>query len=152
MRSTDSPRRGITRTSLDLTLLAGPAPTPKRGMSRLAYHFEGTAPPSFLRESAEQSWPRKEYRNPIALARAWHRALGDGECPSRADLARQLGVSRARVTQVLGLLSLAPEVLDAIAALGDPLPRPIVTERLLRPLLKLPASEQRRILRNAGRR
>lgn len=47
--------------------------------------------------------------------------LGAGECASRADLARKLGVSRARVTQVLGLLELKPEVVEA---LGDPLSTP----------------------------
>lgn len=88
----------------------------------------------------------RPYRNPIAVARDWQRALDDGACASRAALARRLGVSRARVTQVLALLALAPEVLAAIAALGDPLPRPIVSERMLRPLLELPAEEQRRIL------
>jgi hypothetical protein len=73
--------------------------------------------------------------------------VSDGACASRADLARRLGVSRARVTQVLGLLSLAPAVVAAVAALGDPLPGPTVSERALRPLLGLPAGEQERALR-----
>lgn len=72
--------------------------------------------------------------------------LSARECASQADLARQLGVSRARVTQVLGLLELAPEVLEAIVGLGDPLSTPVVTERSLRPLLKLPVEEQERAL------
>lgn len=50
------------------------------------------------------------------------------------------------MTRVVGLLDLAPEVVHAIAALGDPLPRPLVTERTLRPLLTLPAGEQKRAL------
>ena len=75
--------------------------------------------------------------------------LDKGECATQADLARKLGVSRARVTQVLGLLALAPEVIDFVAGLWDPLPRPIVTEHMLRPLLKLPVEEQRRALRAA---
>lgn len=72
--------------------------------------------------------------------------LSVGECASRADLARKLGMTRARVTQVLGLLELTPEIVDALAALGDPLPKPIVTERGLRSLLDLPATEQKRVL------
>lgn len=48
--------------------------------------------------------------------------------------------------QCLGLLDLAPKVVHAIAALGDPLSRPIVSERMLRPLLTLPAGEQKRAL------
>lgn len=43
---------------------------------------------------------------------------------------------------MLALLELSPEVMHAIAALGDPLPRPIVTERMLRPLLKIPVDRQ----------
>ena len=52
-------------------------------------------------------------------------------------------MTRARVTQVLKLLELAPEVLDFIVALGNPLPRPVISERMLRPVLNLPAKEQR---------
>ncbi|MGQ9601049.1 MAG: hypothetical protein ACUVWZ_16775, partial [Anaerolineae bacterium] len=83
-----------------------------------------------------------QYRNPIAVAPEGQRLLTEGECASRADLARKLGVTRARVTQVLGLLDLAPGVIEALAALGDPMPRPIVTERGMRSLMKLPAEEQ----------
>jgi len=66
---------------------------------------------------------------------------------SRADLARKLGASRARITQVLNLLYLAPEVVETIAALGDPLPRPFITERSLRLLWGLPSDEQIRAAR-----
>jgi hypothetical protein len=112
-----------------------------RGASRLAYHFEGAVPPELFNRLAGSS---KEYRNPIAVAQEWQRMLGAGECASRADLARKLGMTRARVTQVLGLLDLAPEVVEALAALGDPLPKPIVTERGLRSLLNLSSTAQKR--------
>ena len=65
-----------------------------------------------------------------------------GECATRADLARRLGVSRARVTQVLGLLAFDPEVLQAFAALDDPMPKQLVTERSLRSILKTSPNEQ----------
>ncbi|MCG6534892.1 MAG: hypothetical protein L7F78_09415 [Syntrophales bacterium LBB04] len=81
-------------------------------------------------------------RNPIYLAQEWQKALITGYYSSPADLARKLGVSRARVTQVLWLLNLTPEVLKTIAALGDPLSSPIVTERRLRPIVNLPPEEQ----------
>ena len=83
------------------------------------------------------------YRNPIILAQRWQKAIENGDCSSPADLARNLGVSRPRVTQVLRLLSLTPEVLKVIAILGDPLPSAIVTERRLRPIVNLPSEEQR---------
>lgn len=54
----------------------------------------------------------------------------------------ELGVTRARVTRILRLLDLAPEVLEAVVGLGDPLSDPVVTERSLRPLLRLSAEEQ----------
>ena len=46
--------------------------------------------------------------------------LDEGTCASRAALARKLGVTRARVTQELGLLGPVPEVMDFFAALGIP--------------------------------
>jgi hypothetical protein len=85
----------------------------------------------------------KARRNPIFLAREWHDALESGEVSSRAELARKLGVSRARVTQVLRLLNLVPEVLDLIEALGDPILSPMVTERRLRAIVSLPPGEHR---------
>lgn len=138
--------RGNPRTSsLDLTLLAG-ATLAARGAAQLTYHFEGTQAPDLFEPPTEQAPSSKQHRNPIALAQDWQRALDDREYPWRAALARHLGVTRVRVTQVLRLLDLAPEVVHAIAALGDPLPRPIVSGRMLRPLLTLPAGEQQRAL------
>jgi len=117
-----------------------------RGASRLAHHFEGAEPPGCFDPPSAPADPAKQYRNPIAVAQELQRLLSAGECVSRADLARQLGVTRARVTQVLGLLELTPEVVEALAALGDPLSKPIVTERSLRSLLNLPASKQKDLL------
>lgn len=37
-----------------------------------------------------------------AMAKRWQAMLDTGQARNRADLARRLGVSRARVTQVLG--------------------------------------------------
>ncbi len=72
--------------------------------------------------------------------------IENGKCSSQADLARKLGVSRARVSQVLRFLRLDPEVLKAIASLGDSLSSPIVTERRLREIVKLPVEEQKQRL------
>ena len=126
---------------MNLTLLAG-APPAARGASRLAYCFEGMPPPASFGGPPEQGRPARPCRNPIALALAWRKLLDDEGGMSRAGLARRLGVSRARVTQVLGLLELAPETVDAVAGLGDPLPGPIVTERMLGRLRTLPSAGQ----------
>ena len=73
--------------------------------------------------------------------------LQSGKYASQTSLARKLGVSRVRVTQVLNLLRLAPDVGEKIAGLGDPLTSPTVTERKLRPLVNLPRVEQRKQVR-----
>jgi len=86
---------------------------------------------------------KRQYRNPIYLAREWREALNNGEYASPAALARHLKVSRARVTQILNLLKLSPEVVEMISSLGDPLGSSFVSERTLRPLLSLTAEQQR---------
>jgi hypothetical protein len=58
------------------------------------------------------------YRNPIALARKWQAMIACGQVSSRAVLARRVGVSRARVTQVLQLRTLTPKVIEAVEQLG----------------------------------
>lgn len=68
--------------------------------------------------------------------------LDSGEAKSRAALARALGVLRARVTQVLRVLDLPPEILKAISDLGEPLPRRMVSERVLRELVNAATDEQ----------
>ena len=77
--------------------------------------------------------------------------LDSGEVANQADLAQHLGISRARVTQMLRLLRSDPEVLESLVALGDPLPSPVITERQLRSLVDLPANKQKRMLRHLER-
>ena len=54
----------------------------------------------------ERSDPGKHGRDPLRLARYYQSLLDTGKFESRAALARFLGVSRARVTQVLNRLKL----------------------------------------------
>ncbi len=73
----------------------------------------------------------KTFRNPLIYARELHdRMLAEGI--SRAELARGLGVSRARVTQWMDLLELPKEVLREAEARGDNWNRQVMTERMLR--------------------
>lgn len=85
---------------------------------------------------------KRQYRNPVYLAREWRGALDGGEYASPAALARHLKVSRARVTQIMNLLHLSPEVVEMISSMGDPLRSPIIAERRLRPLLALTTEQQ----------
>jgi hypothetical protein len=51
--------------------------------------------------------------------------------PVYYGLSSNLGVSRARVSQVLNLLKLPKDIHDKVYAIGDPVPKPIVTEHSL---------------------
>ncbi|MBI2765456.1 MAG: hypothetical protein HYX53_06025 [Chloroflexi bacterium] len=76
--------------------------------------------------------------NPVRIAREWKRAMEErGE--SRAGLARRLGVSRARVSQVLGILDLAPDVLELLEQQSGP---SMVSEWTLRVTRSLPPERQ----------
>jgi hypothetical protein len=79
---------------------------------------------------------KHQYRNPIFLAQEWQKDLSEGKYGSRADVSRKMGVSRPRVTQVFNLLKLPEEIIEKAYAMGDPLPKPVITERNLRQLLK----------------
>ncbi len=54
----------------------------------------------------------------LALAHHVERLVEEGSVRSYAEAARQLGVTRARMTQILNLLSLSPQVQEALL-LGD---------------------------------
>jgi hypothetical protein len=88
--------------------------------------------------------PVRTYRNPIFLAREWAEAMEDGNFRSQRAFARAIGLSHARVSQVLGLLRLCPEVIDDLDKLGDPLSSRIFTERKLRALGTLRPENQKR--------
>ncbi|WP_223643827.1 hypothetical protein [Corallococcus sp. EGB] len=53
----------------------------------------------------------------LALAHHLQAAIDRGAVADRADVARKLGLTRARVTQLLDLLLLAPDLHDAVLAL-----------------------------------
>lgn len=56
---------------------------------------------------------------------------------SQADIARELGVTRARVSQIMGLLKLAPQIQKELLALQDQAAIRFFSERRLRPLLAI---------------
>jgi ParB-like chromosome segregation protein Spo0J len=57
---------------------------------------------------------------------------------SQAKLARKIGVSPARINQLLRLLKLPPSIQQSVIGMGDPLPSRKITERKLRALLTTP--------------
>jgi len=50
----------------------------------------------------------------LALAHRWDRLLEDGTFASRTQIARLMGISRARVTQIMDLQYLAPGIQEEI--------------------------------------
>lgn len=64
----------------------------------------------------------------------WQRQLDAGEIANQTDIARREGITRARVTQVMGMLRLAPEIREQILSMPNGVSRSPVTERMLRPI------------------
>ena len=50
----------------------------------------------------------------LALAHHWRGLIRDGTVRDQTDLARVVGVTRARVSQVMRLLGLAPDIQEAV--------------------------------------
>jgi hypothetical protein len=67
----------------------------------------------------------------------WQALLESGEVSNQAEIARQEGITRARVTQVMGLLRLAPEIQQHILSMPAMARRPAITERALRSIAQL---------------
>ena len=67
----------------------------------------------------------------------WQALLESGEATSQAEVARREGLTRARVTQVMDLLRLAPEIQQHILSMPDMVGRPSITERALRRVTRL---------------
>lgn len=94
--------------------------------------------------------PRVPARRParvaqmLALAHGIERSIARGAYRDRADAAKQLGLTPARVSQLSDLLVLAPDIQEELLSLESVDGVEPITERALRPLLRLLAwSEQR---------
>ena len=83
----------------------------------------------------------------MALAIRYRRLIAEGAVADYADLAALGHVTRARITQIMGLLKLAPDIQEAILFLPRTLSgRDPITERKLRPLIaESDWGEQRRM-------
>ena len=78
----------------------------------------------------------------LKKAEAWQARIDSAKVESKASIAREEGVSRARVTQVLGLLKLAPEIRERILSKPSTNGHRPLSERSLRPHIGLPPSRQ----------
>jgi len=73
----------------------------------------------------------------LRKALEWQALIESGQVPSQAAIARREGITRARVTQVMGLLRLAPEIQEYILSMSDAVRRAAISERALRPIALL---------------
>jgi DNA-binding Xre family transcriptional regulator len=86
------------------------------------------------------------YRNPIYLAKEYKQMIDNGQAKNQSDLAQKLGISRARVTQILRLSKLNSLIVQELEKLGDPLESKIITERMLRPFVNKSTKKQKALL------
>ena len=97
---------------------------------------------SALPEPRGRPKPRKEPKTPrvvelLRMAMEWQRQLDAVEVGTQAEIARREGITRARVTQVMGMLRLAPEIQQSILSMPDMVRRLAITERALRPIAQI---------------
>ena len=74
----------------------------------------------------------------LALAHRIDRMVRDGEFKDLADAARAIGVTRARMTQIVNLTLLAPEIQEGILEMTVRVGKDLVSERLLRRIVAEP--------------
>ena len=95
--------------------------------------------------SSEQPTRLPRITRLMAMAIHFNRLIEHGEIANYAELARTLSVSRARVSQIMGLVNLAPDIqmellkLPRVAKGRDP-----ICERHLRPIAQVPLWEVQR--------
>ena len=80
----------------------------------------------------------------LRKALEWQALLESGQVHNQAEIARREGITRARVTQVMALLHLAPEIQQHILSMPDAVRRPAITERALRPIAQLKDTKEQR--------
>ncbi|MFH1690930.1 MAG: hypothetical protein ABIE42_11975 [Candidatus Eisenbacteria bacterium] len=102
---------------------------------------------SALPEPRGKPRPPKKPKTPrvvalLQMAMEWQRQLDAGEVDTQAEIARREGITRARVTQVMALLRLAPEIQDLILAMPEGVGRPAISERALRPIAQIEDPKQ----------
>ena len=68
----------------------------------------------------------------------WRTLLESGDAVNQADIARREGITRARVTQVMKMLGLAPEIQQHVLSMPSVVHRPSIPERALRPIAQIP--------------
>jgi hypothetical protein len=74
----------------------------------------------------------EKYSFELSKARA-----APGQISTKAELSRKLGISKARLTQIMNLLKLAPEIQDYLKNLNDPSLLNFFNEKRLRSIASI---------------
>src|ERR1035441_7844411 len=83
----------------------------------------------------------------LAMAHKIRQGILDGEIQDQADAARKLGLTRARLSQILDLTNLAPDLQEEILFLEAIDGREPMSERVLRGVLLFTAWAEQRVNR-----
>ncbi len=104
-----------------------------------------TAPPPPARPKPEPNRRPARVAVMLALAHRLQAAIDEGKVSDQAETARRLGLTRARITQLLDLTLLAPDIAEEILFLQAVDGVEPLAERMLRPITTTPDwTEQRR--------
>jgi hypothetical protein len=87
----------------------------------------------------------------LVLAHLIQRAIDRGELADQAEAARRLGVTRARLTQLLDLTLLGPDVQERVLALESVDGTEPLSERVLRPVARAPSWVEQQTLFESAR-
>ena len=79
----------------------------------------------------------KIYESPLIEAKRYQNLLNDPLINNQSDIARDLGITRARVSQVMSLLKLTPEIQKTLLGFTDQKMIKFFSEYRLRPLLPI---------------
>jgi len=85
------------------------------------------------RASAPKQRPVAPVVRTLVLAYQIDQAVREGRARDYAEVARQIGMTRARVSQIMNLLRLSPALIETLLSNYARLPR--LTERQLRPVV-----------------
>jgi hypothetical protein len=102
-----------------------------------------------LQDSKEKRLHPPRIQTLLKTARKLQKILDSQSETCRAKLAEQLNITRARITQILNLLNLAPEIQDYIMSMPPVDGRSPISERALRPLTSITShKEQLKVFKN----
>ena len=115
----------------------------RESVLQIEFTVSGLKPtPRRRRERSHGHGPVASAVRTIVLAFQIEQAVRDGRARDYAEVAQQIGMTRARVSQIMRLLRLPPALLETLL-LADPMRCPRLTERQLRPLVAAsPSIEQ----------